>query len=70
MGSMSFGVVIAAQGTGKTMAAEAIGFDVGRPLMVVNCAQLMDKYVGESAKNIEKVAAAIARALFFARPLT
>ena len=32
-------------GTGKTMAAEAIGFDVGRPLMVVNCAQLMDKYV-------------------------
>ena len=42
-------------GTGKTMAAEAIGFDVGRPLMVVNCAQLMDKYVGESAKNIEKV---------------
>ena len=42
-------------GTGKTLAAEAIGFDVGRPLMIVNCAQLMDKYVGESAKNIEKV---------------
>jgi len=42
-------------GTGKTMAAEAIGFDIGRPLMVVNCAQLMDKYVGESAKNIERV---------------
>jgi len=42
-------------GTGKTMAAEAVGFDIGRPLMVVNCAQLMDKYVGESAKNIEKV---------------
>lgn len=37
------------------MAAEAIGFDIGRPLLVVNCAQLMDKYVGESAKNIEKV---------------
>ncbi|KAL1496902.1 hypothetical protein AB1Y20_014482 [Prymnesium parvum] len=42
-------------GTGKTMAAEAIGFDVGRPLLVVNCAQLIDKYVGESAKNIERV---------------
>ena len=42
-------------GTGKTMAAEAIGFDVGRPLLVVNCAQLIDKYVGESAKNIEAV---------------
>ena len=25
-------------GTGKTMAAEAIGFDIGRPLMVVDCA--------------------------------
>ena len=37
------------------MAAEAIGFDVGRPLLVVNCAQLIDKYVGESAKNIEAV---------------
>ena len=34
---------------------EAVGFDIGRPLMVVNCAQLIDKYVGESAKNIEKV---------------
>jgi len=42
-------------GTGKTLAAEAVGFDIGRPLMVVNCAQLMDKYVGESAKNIERV---------------
>ena len=42
-------------GTGKTLAAEAVGFDIGRPLMVVNCAQLIDKYVGESAKNIEKV---------------
>mmetsp|Transcript_39039 Transcript_39039/g.85799 ORF Transcript_39039/g.85799 Transcript_39039/m.85799 type:complete len:749 (-) Transcript_39039:500-2746(-) len=42
-------------GTGKTMAAEAVGFDIGKPLMVVNCAQLMDKYVGESAKNIERV---------------
>ena len=47
-------------GTGKTLAAEAIGFDIGRPLLVVNCAQLVDKYVGESAKNIEKVFAELA----------
>ena len=37
------------------MAAEAIGFDLGRPLKVVNCAQLISKWVGESAKNIDAV---------------
>eukprot|EP00736_Rhodelphis_marinus_P011452 Rmarinus@m.20401 len=44
-----------APGTGKTMAAEAIGFDVGRPLKVVNCAELLSKWVGESQKNIDAV---------------
>lgn len=42
-------------GTGKTMAAEAIGYDLGKPLKVVNCAQLISKWVGESQKNIEAV---------------
>lgn len=42
-------------GTGKTMAAEAIGYDLGRPLKVVNCAQLLSKWVGESSKNIQTV---------------
>ena len=42
-------------GTGKTLAAEAIGFDLGTPLKVVSCAQLISKWVGESAKNIEAV---------------
>jgi SpoVK/Ycf46/Vps4 family AAA+-type ATPase len=42
-------------GTGKTMAAEAIGYDLGRPLKVVNCAMLLSKWVGESAKNIQGV---------------
>ena len=37
------------------MAAEAIGYDLGRPLKVVNCAQLMSKWVGETAKNIQAV---------------
>jgi len=44
-----------APGTGKTLAAEAIGYDLGRPLKVVNCAQLISKWVGESAKNIDAV---------------
>ncbi|KNC53090.1 uncharacterized protein AMSG_12258 [Thecamonas trahens ATCC 50062] len=42
-------------GTGKTMAAAAIGYETGRALRVVNCAELVSKYVGETAKNIEKV---------------
>eukprot|EP00930_Biecheleria_cincta_P002910 TRINITY_DN103872_c0_g1_i1.p1 TRINITY_DN103872_c0_g1~~TRINITY_DN103872_c0_g1_i1.p1 ORF type:complete len:954 (-),score=187.53 TRINITY_DN103872_c0_g1_i1:357-2831(-) len=42
-------------GTGKSLAAQAIGFEVGRPLKVVNAANVLDKYVGETGKNIEKV---------------
>lgn len=38
---------------GKTHAAEAIGFEVGKPLKVVNCGELLSKWVGESTKNIE-----------------
>jgi SpoVK/Ycf46/Vps4 family AAA+-type ATPase len=42
-------------GTGKTIAAEALGFDLGKPLKVVNCAQLVSKWVGETGKNIQAV---------------
>jgi len=42
-------------GTGKSYAAQAVGFEVGRPLKVVNAANVLDKYVGETGKNIEKV---------------
>lgn len=42
-------------GTGKTMCAEAIGYDLGRAIKVVNCAQLLSKWVGESSKNIQSV---------------
>ncbi|CAE7211613.1 unnamed protein product, partial [Symbiodinium necroappetens] len=42
-------------GTGKSLAAQAIGFEVGRALKVVNAANVVDKYVGETGKNIEKV---------------
>lgn len=34
------------------MAAEAISFDLGCPLMVVNAAELVNKYVGQTGKNI------------------
>jgi len=42
-------------GTGKSLAAQAVGFEVGRPLKVVNSANVVDKYVGETGKNIEKI---------------
>ncbi|CAB9508086.1 cycle protein 48 homolog AF_1297 [Seminavis robusta] len=42
-------------GVGKTMAAEAIGFEVGSPLLVVNTAEIVSKWVGETAKNIEAI---------------
>jgi SpoVK/Ycf46/Vps4 family AAA+-type ATPase len=44
-----------APGTGKSLAAEAVGYEVGHPLTVVNCAELVSKYVGETGKNIEIV---------------
>jgi len=42
-------------GTGKSLAAEAISFDIGNPLMVVNTSELVNKYVGETGKNIASV---------------
>lgn len=40
---------------GKTMAAEALSFDIGCPLMVVNAAELLNAYVGQTGKNIVAV---------------
>jgi len=41
-----------APGTGKTLAAEALAFELGRPFRVVNAAQVVSKWVGEGAKQI------------------
>lgn len=40
---------------GKTLAAEVIGFETGKPLKVVNCGELVSKWVGETGKNIEAI---------------
>ncbi|KAJ6241738.1 atpase [Anaeramoeba flamelloides] len=40
-------------GTGKTLAAEAVGFEVGKPLKVINAAELLSKWVGDTPKNID-----------------
>jgi hypothetical protein len=55
-------------GTGKTMAAEVIAHDLGLELYVVDLASVIDKYVGETEKNLERIftaAAGVNAVLFF-----
>lgn len=42
-------------GTGKTMAAAAIAHALGAPLLRADLAQIMDKYVGETEKRLERL---------------
>ncbi len=42
-------------GTGKTMSAEAIAGSLGLDLYTVNLATVIDKYVGETEKNLERI---------------
>ncbi len=55
-------------GTGKTMSAEVIAADLGLDLYTVNLATVVDKYVGETEKNLERIfaeASGINAVLFF-----
>jgi SpoVK/Ycf46/Vps4 family AAA+-type ATPase len=55
-------------GTGKTMACEVIAADLGMDLYVVDLSGVVDKYVGETEKNLERVfaeAAAVHGVLLF-----
>lgn len=42
-------------GTGKTMSAEVIAHDLGLDLYTVNLATVVDKYIGETEKNLERI---------------
>jgi ATP-dependent 26S proteasome regulatory subunit len=42
-------------GTGKTMAAEVIAGDLGLDLYKIDLSSLVDKYIGETEKNLERV---------------
>jgi hypothetical protein len=42
-------------GTGKTMAAEALAGELGVPLFRVDLAAVVDKYIGETEKNLDRV---------------
>ncbi len=42
-------------GTGKTMTANAIAGELSLPLYQVNLSNIVDKYIGETEKNLERV---------------
>lgn len=57
---LSYGKGLAAlfsgpSGTGKTMAAEAVAYELGMPLLRVSLATLVSKWVGDTAKNLARV---------------
>ena len=55
-------------GTGKTLAAEVIGSEVGLDLMLVDLSRLVSKWLGETEKNLDTVfreAEATSCVLFF-----
>ncbi len=55
-------------GTGKTLAAEVMAAELGLPLLRVNLAQVVDKYIGETEKHLDHVFGMAERAgaiLFF-----
>lgn len=42
-------------GTGKTMSAEVIAHDLGLDLYVIDLSRVVDKYVGETEKNLDRI---------------
>ncbi|WP_447009219.1 AAA family ATPase [Saccharothrix hoggarensis] len=42
-------------GTGKTMSAEVVAAEVGMDLYVVDLSSVVDKYIGETEKNLERI---------------
>ncbi|MEV4313927.1 ATP-binding protein [Actinocrispum sp. NPDC049592] len=44
-----------APGTGKTLTAEVLAYDLGFDLYTVDIATVVDKYIGETEKNLERI---------------
>ncbi|MGQ4517096.1 AAA family ATPase [Streptomyces sp. DW26H14] len=49
------GLFAGESGTGKTLAAEVVAADLGLDLYVVQLSSVVDKYVGETEKNLERI---------------
>ena len=42
-------------GTGKTMSAEVVAGDLGLDLYVIDLSTVVDKYIGETEKNLDRI---------------
>jgi SpoVK/Ycf46/Vps4 family AAA+-type ATPase len=42
-------------GTGKTMSAEVVAADLGLDLYIIELSTVIDKYIGETSKNLERI---------------
>ncbi|MDX2545334.1 ATP-binding protein [Streptomyces sp. WI04-05B] len=49
------GLFAGESGTGKTLSAEVVAAELGLDLYVVQLSSVVDKYVGETAKNLERI---------------
>ncbi|MEU1211907.1 ATP-binding protein [Streptomyces sp. NPDC005791] len=49
------GLFAGESGTGKTLAAEVVAADLGLDLYVVQLSSIVDKYIGETEKNLERI---------------
>ena len=50
-----FALLTGAPGTGKTMAAQVLARELGLPLYRISLATVVSKYVGETAKNLQRI---------------
>jgi hypothetical protein len=58
VGSRGSGITtlfVGPSGTGKTLAAEVIAHSLGLDLYVVDLSSVVDKYIGETEKNLERI---------------
>ncbi|MBR8639394.1 ATP-binding protein [Streptomyces tuirus] len=49
------GLFAGESGTGKTLSAEVVAADLGLDLYVVQLSSVVDKYIGETEKNLERI---------------
>ncbi|TMQ06594.1 MAG: ATP-binding protein, partial [Deltaproteobacteria bacterium] len=50
-----FALFTGAPGTGKTMAAQVLARELGMPLYRISLATVVSKYIGETAKNLQRI---------------
>ncbi|MET8546437.1 ATP-binding protein, partial [Kitasatospora sp. NPDC004799] len=54
-GSAVIALFAGESGTGKTMSAEVVAAELGMELYVVDLSTVVDKYIGETEKNLERI---------------